>query len=47
MYRYRAYVKPGQVEKQKAAFKLAVQVALWGSIPGACAMFAALAAMTR
>ncbi|WP_443747405.1 hypothetical protein [Asticcacaulis solisilvae] len=43
MYRYRPYMKPGQAEKQKTAFKLAVQVALWGGVPGVSVMLAALA----
>ena len=43
MYRYRPYIKSRQAEKQKAAFKLAVQIALWGGVPGACMMLTAVA----
>jgi len=47
MYRYRAYVKPGQAKKQKAAFKLAIQVAIWSGAGGVSMMLAGLAFALR
>ncbi len=47
MYRYRPYVKPGLAEKQKAAFKLAVQISLWSGAGGVSIMLAALAVTIR